>query len=217
MSLTDLMRTGLPLSRQERFYTHTVLPMIVCAHDFRELGVLTRLIPGCELPHIDANPYTTNIQFFTEYSLVDSIAGRRTETRFPDPPNTEVQPKLMILATGDRTVLVAIAALFYHQPPLETLVRRLQSQRVQLDYLREQLQIDSVHHAALLPAAYATTIGSTAIDLDEDDCPIITWEGLLAAYRRMRSGDDYFMAVLDLALERREQSHPLLPIDDLEW
>jgi len=30
MSLTDMLEKDLPLNRKERFYTGTVLPMIVC-------------------------------------------------------------------------------------------------------------------------------------------------------------------------------------------
>lgn len=61
------------------------------------------------------------------------------------------------------------------------------------------LALDLVEQAALLPAGYAATIGSSVTVADED-IPIVTWEALLASYRKVRTGDDYFMGMLDLAL-----------------
>lgn len=184
--------------------------MIVCADGFRDLGVLAQLIPGCELPPIDPDPQTTNVQFFTEYSLVESIFGARTKARFPDPPTTKDTPDVMILVKGSKSTLVAIEAKMYHQPQLHSLVKQLQAQRAQLTYLQHHVRIDTIHHAALLPAGYAETIGES-VSVGEEKIPVITWEGLLAAYREVRGGDDYFMAVLDIALRRWEElcSQPL--------
>ena len=46
MSVARLADTGLPFNRKERYFTGTVLPMLVCAHDFAHFGRLTELDLG---------------------------------------------------------------------------------------------------------------------------------------------------------------------------
>lgn len=46
--------------------------MIVCGNSFRALGILAFLVPNRVLPPIDADPRSTNLQFFTEHSAQDS-------------------------------------------------------------------------------------------------------------------------------------------------
>jgi len=211
MSLIDLMKTGLPLNRKERYFTGTVFPMIVCANGFRDLGVLASLIPGCRVPQIDPDPRSANIQFFTEYSLVESIHGKETKARFPHPPKTKDTPDVMILVRGEKTVLVAIEAKMYHQPQLHALVKQMQAQRAQLDYLKECLVLDAVWHAALLPAGFAPGLGDLIPNGAQPGFPVIRWEDVLARYRDRRGEDDYFMGMLDLALKSWENlsSQPL--------
>jgi hypothetical protein len=198
MSLAQMMKTGLPMNRKERYFTGTVLPMIVCANGLRDLGVLATLIPGCTLPPIVADPRTANIQFFSEYSLAESIHGPATRARFPNPPKTKETPDIMFLVAGKPSVLVAIEAKMYDQPTAMELMTQMQAQRFQLDYLRDTLAIGSVHHAALLPAGLAARLRSQL----PAPFPVIVWEDLLAAYRTVRGEDDYFLGMLALALEQ---------------
>jgi len=200
MSLVHLMKTALPMNRKERFFTGTVFPGIVCKRDFQDLDVLASLIPGCVLPPIDPHPDTTNIQFFTEYSLVESIYGKETKARFPDPPTSKDTPDILILVSGEPTVLIALEAKMYDQPSAPKLMEQMRAQRVQLDYLREHLALDAVHHAALLPEGLARKIATNLPLAGPDAFPVILWEDLSDAYRPVRSDDDYFLAMLDLAL-----------------
>lgn len=66
----------LPLNRKERYYTGTVLPMLIASDRFAHLHHFLTL---CEL---DVKPFgreavsgAPGIQFFTEYNLVESIFG----------------------------------------------------------------------------------------------------------------------------------------------
>ena len=198
MSLAQTIKTGLPLNRNERYFTGTVFPMIVCANGFRDLGAFASLIPGCTLPPIDADPRTTNIQFFTEYSLVESVHGPAARARFPNPTKADETPGIMFLVAGGRTVLVAVEAKMYDQPTAKELMTQLQAQRYQLDYLRDTLAIGQVHHALLLPKGLADKLGGRL----PAPFPLILWEDLLAAYRPIRGDADYFLGVLALALEQ---------------
>jgi hypothetical protein len=198
MSLAQMTKTGLPLNRKERYFTGTVLPMIVCANGFRDLGAFTSLLPGCTLPPIDADPRTTNIEFFTEYSLAESIYGPATRARFPDAPKTKETPGIMFLVGGEHQVLVAVEAKMYSQPTAMELMTQMQAQRFQVDYLRDTLAIDEVHHALLLPKGLADKLGGRL----PAPFSLVLWEDVLATYRTIRGEDDYFMGVLALALEQ---------------
>ena len=85
-TLEELMKKELPLNRKERFFTGTVLPMIVCRDNFKYFKRFTSLIDGCEELEVSASPDSSNIQFFTEYSLVESIYDQATKGRFLNPP-----------------------------------------------------------------------------------------------------------------------------------
>jgi hypothetical protein len=52
MSVEAMIATGLPLNRKERYYTGTVLPLIICADDFAPFHRLTDLIDGYTKPPI---------------------------------------------------------------------------------------------------------------------------------------------------------------------
>ncbi len=201
MSLSGLMQTGLPLNRKERYFTGTVLPMIVCAAGFKDLHILASLM-GCKLPPVEPDPAKTNIQFFTEYSLVESIYGAKTKARFPSPPKTKDTPDVIILVKGEeRTILLALEAKMYHQPQAHALVTQMKAQKIQLDYLREHLHLDEVYHAALLPAAYARKIQEQILSQEQYAFPVVSWEDILDGYRPVRGEADYFLGMLDLALK----------------
>ncbi|MHB8868779.1 MAG: hypothetical protein ACYC6T_18640, partial [Thermoleophilia bacterium] len=71
---------------------------------------------------------------------------------------------------------------------------------MQLGYLEKHLSLGAVHHAALLPEGLAKTISGGIAAEGADHFPIVLWEDLLDTYRAVRSGDDYFMSMLDVAL-----------------
>ena len=202
MSLASLMETALPLNRKERYFTGTVLPMVVCANDFRGVGVLASLIPGCELPPIDPHPKTANVQFFTEYCLADSIFDRRSRDRFPNAPKTKDTPDLMILVKGARSVLIALEAKMFHQPSGPALVRQMRAQRAQLAYLRKRLHVADVYHAALLPRDYWKKVQGRLSRGPREAFPVILWEDVVSRFRTQRGANAYFLGILDLALTR---------------
>jgi hypothetical protein len=66
-----LVAGGLPLNRKERYYTGTVLPMLVATDDFAHLGRLTELA-GLGPVQVDARPASATVQLFTEYGYLES-------------------------------------------------------------------------------------------------------------------------------------------------
>jgi hypothetical protein len=186
------------MNRKERFFTGTVLPMIICADDFTHFDRFTALIEGYRArpQPLDWHPATTNVQLFTEYSLVESIHGP-ARARFPDPPKPKDTPDVMILIAGEASALIAVEAKMYHRPTAADLQEQMRAQAKILDYLRAVLGIKHVHHLALVPQALADEHGSHPFQ-------VLTWEHLLHTFSSAR-GEDYFTAVLRIALESYDE------------
>lgn len=69
-----MLARGLPLNRKERYYTGTVLPMIIAADDCAHLSRFLRLCGFDDAPKADELARgAEDLQFFTEYSLVESV------------------------------------------------------------------------------------------------------------------------------------------------
>lgn len=187
------MENELPLNRKERFYTGTVFPMIVCRDNFRFFSQLTSLIDGFEEQPIITNPEQANIQFFTEYSLVESIYGsRRAEERFRAPPKSKDTPDIVILIQGKKKILIALEAKMYDTPNTEALNKQMWRQTEILCFIHDRLGVDHVYHYALLPEQLSSQMPGLAY-------PVITWQALHNRFAAA-AGEDYFLSILSLAL-----------------
>lgn len=196
LGIANLSNTALPLNRKERYFTGTVLPMLVCAHEFAHFSRLT-VLAGLGEVHVDARPLQTNVQFFTEYGFAESIVGD-AKSHFSDAPTTRDTPDVLIYIAGPRAMLLAIEAKMYDNPYKAELEEQLRAQDVILRYLQRKLGIATNHvaHVALLPQKLATKIGELSVRT-------ITWEQVLEAYSDVAPA--YFVETLRLALERYEQ------------
>src|SRR6202035_4383342 len=112
MSLLNLCNQWLPLNRKERYYTATVLPAIVCAENFTHFGRFLKLLDLTDTG-FDVSRDSVNIQFFTEYSLADSIFDLDTKERFREFPVAYDTPDLMILIDRSLPLLIAIEAKMF--------------------------------------------------------------------------------------------------------
>jgi len=196
ISLQSLCASELPLNRKERFYTGTVFPMIVCKDDFRDFGRFTRLLPDYEEQPLDFRPSSANVQFFTEYCLVDSIYGT-SKDRFPSRPKLRDTPDIVILVCGERRVLIALEAKMFDVPSRPDLRDQLKGQRVILDYLLGVLKVDQFYHGVLLPQQLKDRV----VDIG---APIITWQELAASFEEVRESD-YFLSQLRSACDRYDE------------
>ncbi|HEY0688633.1 MAG TPA: hypothetical protein VGD71_06280 [Kribbella sp.] len=195
-TLTELLDRTLPLNRKERYYTGTVLPAIVCAHNFAYLDRLSLILPTGPLD-VRADPDDCTVLFFTEYGLSESAVGAAA-TRFDELPPGKDTPDVVILVTEPRPVLLALEAKLYDRPSKPDLLKQLKAQNELLVQLARQLggmlsQHVELVHAALLPVSLAAAVGELSI-------PVITWEGLRDRYRDVAPA--YFDSILSTALER---------------
>jgi hypothetical protein len=175
MSIAKLADTGLPFNRKERFFTGTVLPMLVCADNFAHFGRLTELV-GLGRIEVDARPSSANVQFFTEYSFVESVVGE-AKARFPGAPTRKDTPDVLIYVAGPRRLLIAIEAKMYDRSTTAELNDQLGAQGALVRYIAGQLHVETegIAHVALLPAALVAELGKLVV-------ATLTWEQILETY-----------------------------------
>ncbi|MDC3985926.1 hypothetical protein [Polyangium jinanense] len=193
MSIGHLADAGLPFNRKERYFTGTVLPMLVCADNFAHFDRLTELA-GLGRIKVDATPASTNVQFFTEYGFAESLVGA-AKKRFRGAPTSRETPDVMIYVAGSEPALLAIEAKMYDRPSATELKIQLAAQKRQVDYLASQLGLEAsqVAHVALLPARLAGEVGTLP-------GRIVTWEQIRDTFADV--APPYFVEVLRVALER---------------
>jgi hypothetical protein len=193
MSLEDLLSSELPMNRKERFFTGTVFPMIVCADQFKYFDRFLTLMPGSPKLSINPDPEQTNIEFFTEYGLLESVLGPAKD-RFARLPSYRDTPDILCLVRDEQKALLALEAKMYDWPTRTAVGEQMRRQReFVLDYLQSSLSIETVLQAALLPEGLLRKFGGFAY-------PVVTWEALLGTFAVGRQ-DDYWMRMLRLALD----------------
>jgi len=133
--LDQLMNTNLPLNRKERFFTGTVCPMIVCRDNFKYFNKFTELIPDCGKLNIKTGPEDINFQFFTEYSIKESLIGKEKK-RFPGLPSTKDTPDIIIFVDGEVKTLIVLEAKMYDSPAKEKLKKQIKNQKVIIKCIR---------------------------------------------------------------------------------
>lgn len=199
MSIDGMAREWLPLNRKERYYTATVLPQIICADDFRYFGRFLSMV-GIEGYELRTDPGNTNIQFFTEYNLCDSLRYEGSEKDFAKLPEANDTPDLLIMLGEPAPALIVIEAKMLTSPQPRGLVSQIRRQEKHVAaYLREHRGPFRPVLAALLPSSYADDVEASREDLS--DIRILRWEQVLGAFRDVASAR-YFVGTLEVALAR---------------
>jgi hypothetical protein len=196
MSVKEMMETGLPLNRKERFFTGTVFPMIVCKNNFENFRSLLSLLDIPEEVPVNAGPDNTNIQFFTEYSLLESLVDAEKE-RFAGLPEAKDTPDIVILLDGSEKYLIALEAKMYSVPAVDELNRQMDRQSVILKFIENALGVSKTFHYLLLPEKFAAKAGGL-------NYPVITWEDIMNAYEPV-CARDYFYELLQVSLDKYDK------------
>src|SRR5271166_663280 len=179
--------TWLPMNRKERYFTGTVLPMIVCSDNFSNFGKFLALIDTT----YDAAEWESNqiIQFFTECNLRESIFTPEDRNRFANNvPETGHTPDVMILfRRRHRRLLVVIEAKMFDNVTLREMGEQLKLQRQNvLSKLIEPLQLtwDDIIQVALIPTAFVANRQSDKWhDSLGEQVRVVTWEQLISTYK----------------------------------
>ncbi len=186
-----MFRGRLPINRKERYYTGTVLPMIVASDGFEHFGQFLAL---CGVPEVavEADPAFTNVQFFTEYGFKESLVDG-AEKRFSDPGGRDT-PDLVVYVESDTPLLLGVEAKVFHRPSIADLEKQVRTQAELLSVMADGVDTrPSVHQVALLPSGFGAPERI-------DEVPVLTWERVADTFRDIAPA--YWIGVLDEALRR---------------
>jgi hypothetical protein len=189
MTSHDSLR--LPLNRKERYYTGTVLPMIVASDNFAHLH---RLLNLCSLQDISVGESDLSaLHFLTEYSFADSVFSDQDKTDFEHRPQIADSPDVLI--SGPDWLLV-IEAKMFTKPTAGALMHQVNRQAELVSYwtVRLGLHQSRVAHRLLLPKAFSTTLTEAELPT-----PVVTWEDVAEAYNDV--APPYWLNVLKTALQ----------------
>jgi hypothetical protein len=185
----------LPFNRKERFFTGTVLPLLVASDDFARLPAFLSAC-GMPAPVIEAarSARPETIQFLTEYGFAESTWNDRTGD-WTDYDGGRDTPDVVIVGTD---WLLAVEAKVYARQGRTVIADQLAAQRTLVEYWQRKLDVPPEHArlVALLPEAYAREVGDVG-------APVVTWEAVLAAVGP--SAPAYWRAVLATALRRYDE------------
>ena len=183
-------RPSLPVNRNDRYYTATVLPAILGAHRFIDLDLFLRL---CELDdaEIGGDGDRQWLEFLTGFDLAESVVTAADRQVFPDvPAGDDGLPAPDLVIAGADWLVVVEAALFSRPGP-DALAERLRRRLPAVERMRAGLGIDAsrVRHGVLL-----TDPAAAPPDVDF----VMTWQQVLDAYDGI--GPAYWLAVLARAV-----------------
>ena len=188
--LSWLFDHRLPINRKERYYTGTVLPMIVASDGFKHFGEFLALCGVEENVALDANPDSSNVQFFTEYGFEESRMGG-AEDRF-ERPLGRYAPDLVVYVESEPSLLLGVEAKFFSMPSETHLEMQLKEQEKLLSVMGRGMGTQPlVRQVALLPEG----LGMPHLI---NKVPVLTWEMVANTFRCV--APPYWIGVLDLAL-----------------
>ena len=196
--LSELFDKRLPINRKERYYTGTVLPLIVASDGFKRLG---RFLELCGVPsemsrQVALDAESTNIQFFTEYGFKESLYDG-AQCRFDDPGSNEA-PDLVVYVESDRPLLLGVEAKVFLRPSADEVCEQLRGQKALLEIMAQGTGTNPcVHQIALLPSA---------LDIKPEELrgvPVLTWQEIASTFRD--DAPPYWIGDLDEALCRYEE------------
>ena len=179
----------LPLNRKERFYTGTVLPMLVAGDGFAHLQRLIRLCDvGDEVPTGWSTVGLDDFVLVTEYNLAESVRTEHHRRLFARVLHIADTPDVVLC--GEHWLL-AIEAKMFHTPSAKDLNEQVAKQKVLVDGIGAAMGMapENIHHVLLLPEQFKPGLL---------DSPVVTWQQVLDAYRVV--GPAYWVGVLDRAL-----------------
>jgi len=179
-SINDLIiNSAAPFNREERFFTGSILPLLVGGNDFKDLKPLVDLMA----PSLNLSPEYSetrkSVLFYTEYNLKKS-GYVKDSIKTVDDSDTKIEGDtpdvLFYVWDNDKVYLFAIEVKMYHRPTSDNLAMQIQRQYVVLKALAAKANIpdEYIFHYALLPAK--TSLPYT------DKSKLITWEQIHELY-----------------------------------
>jgi hypothetical protein len=192
--LTDLLDLTVPLNREERFWTATVLPALAVGSDLSGLGNFVQLLrKESDLPPESHVPTYPKALFLTEFSRLKS-AGHYTIGASLTHTDREVTPDVLVITLGATPTIYGIEAKMFDT--ISSVEWQLSQQKEHcVDPLARDVaaqvgaEVD-VRMLALIPEQHLKATRARGIHT-------ITWSDILA----LGPGTGYYHDLLSLAIE----------------
>ena len=180
------------ISREERYYSATILPYLFAYNNFSGLIVFEEYLKSLKL--ISSNSKINNeIQILTEIFIERDLPYYKIEIpsiSFENKMKVQSKPDLLIIS--EQSLYLFECKMFTNDSEY-----KLHQQILQQKYILNIIKNTSSHlftneiHFLILPYEY-----------DIPDCIVITWEKLYSIFSAIISTDDYFFKRLASAISR---------------
>jgi hypothetical protein len=192
LQLERLINDVLPVNRNEKYFSDTLFPMVVCKDNFRHFN---RFLTLAGLDHFypaAKNWNSDHILLLTEYSLQEGILSTFRE-KYPDLSNDPETPDIVIYIHKPIRYIIALDTVMYKAISAEQLEAKLDSR---MEFLRLMAKEMNAVYAqfAILPHSLLHSYKNAFTG------PVITWEQLSYAYRD--TGPDYFLDMLNFSIKK---------------
>jgi hypothetical protein len=194
-----MLDNSIYFNREERFFTATVFPGIVCRNNFKYFSIFLSLlkqadnsIPECLNAEWSRDNKT--ILFFTEYSFKKS--GHKYQKVGEEIVSGDTPDILFLICNNSQKYLFAFEGKMYSQCSSLAMKRQLERQFEILKGLAKisDIKIENIYHFGLVPEPMVNSFSS------ETRSRMITWEQLYNAYSSAYD-DDYYLDVLKHAID----------------
>jgi len=147
------LKHELPLNRKERFYTGTILPMLLFHKGLNNFYTFLRAIKDFP-PEINEAETKDNFLFYTEYNLKESAGDRNVGRRIV--ADTKDTPDVIVEILKPTRLFIIIEAKMFEKINQSKLNGQVSRQRKYIaEPLKEtfQLEDNQIFHIALVPKA----------------------------------------------------------------
>ncbi|MCF8316506.1 MAG: hypothetical protein K9I71_10295 [Ignavibacteriales bacterium] len=180
------------LTREERYYSATILPYLFAYNHFKGLSVFEEYLKSQNL--ISAlSVIDHSIQILTEIYIERDLPYYKIEipaSSFEKKLNVQSKPDILIIS--EQALYIFECKVFMNESEYK-LHQQILKQKYVFDIIKNTTQHSFINnlHILILPYEY-----------DIADCVVITWEKLYSVLNSVIPKDDYFLMRLESAIQR---------------
>jgi hypothetical protein len=180
------------LTREERYYSATILPYLFAYNNFKGLSVFEEFLKSENLIS-NLSVIDKNIQILTEIYIERDLPYYKIEipaSSFEKKLSVQSKPDLLIIS--EQSLFIFECKVFMNESEYK-LHQQILKQKYVFDIIQNTTQHSFINklHLLILPYEY-----------DISDCIVITWEKLYSIFSSLIPKSDYFLKRLESAIQR---------------
>jgi len=180
------------LTREERYYSATILPYLFAYNNFKGLSVFEEYLKAKNLIST-LSIIDNNIQILTEIYIERDLPYYKIEipaSSFEKKLSVQSKPDILILS--EQALYIFECKVFMNESEYK-LHQQILKQKYVFDIVQNTTQHSFINklHFLILPYEY-----------DISDCVVITWEKLYSILESVIPKSDYFLMRLESAIKR---------------